>query len=325
MPRTLRIEYPGAIYHLLNRGDRREDIFLDDWDRGLFLRTLGDACDKTDWQVHAYCLMRNHFHLVAETPRANLSAGMQWFLGTYTVRFNRRHKLGGHLFSGRFKALVVDGSGTGYLKSVCDYVHLNPVRAGLLTLEQRLAEYPWSSYPQYLKRPGHRPVWLRVDRLLGEWGSYRDSVAGRRRFEEAMEERKRQESSQCHEGWKLVRRGWCLGEPAFREELLEMAAEKRGEQHYGEAVRESEEHKAERLVKEALAAANVENSELPRRRKGDLLKVHLASRLRRETTMTWKWIAKRLAMGHWRSAANCVWLAQPETAKAAALYSNMHL
>ena len=131
MARKLRVEYPEAIYHVMNRGDRREAIFQDDQDRKRFVETLADACAKTGWEVHAYVLMPNHFHLVVETPQPNLVAGMKWFLGTYTARFNRRHKLFGHLFSGRYKSLVVDGSGTGYLKTVCDYVHLNPVRAKL--------------------------------------------------------------------------------------------------------------------------------------------------------------------------------------------------
>jgi len=120
MARKVRVEYPGAIYHVMNRGDRREEIFRDDDDRQRFLSTLGEACAKTGWQVHALCLMSNHFHLVIETPQGNLVAGMKWFLGTYTSRFNRRHKLFGHLFSGRYKALIVDGSGNGYLKTVCD-------------------------------------------------------------------------------------------------------------------------------------------------------------------------------------------------------------
>ena len=111
--RKLRVEYPGAIYHVMNRGDRREEIFRDDEDRLRFLGTLSEACVKTGWQVHALCLMPNHFHLVVETPQPNLVAGMKWFLGTYTARFNRRHKVFGHLFSGRYKALVVDGSGSG--------------------------------------------------------------------------------------------------------------------------------------------------------------------------------------------------------------------
>ena len=141
MPRKMRVEYPGAVYHVMNRGDRREPIFHDDADRQRFVNTLGEACGKTGWQVHALCLMPNHFHMVVETPRGNLVAGMKWFLGTYTGRFNRRHKLFGHLFSGRYKALIVDGSGNGYLKAVCDYVHLNPARAKLLRSEQALREY----------------------------------------------------------------------------------------------------------------------------------------------------------------------------------------
>jgi len=96
---------------VMNRGDRRNAIFEDDEDRQRFWETLGEACAKTDWQVHALCLMDNHFHLVVETPNANLVAGMKWFLGTYTSRFNRRHKEFGHLFSGRYKALIVDGNG----------------------------------------------------------------------------------------------------------------------------------------------------------------------------------------------------------------------
>ena len=145
MARKLRVQYPGAIYHVMNRGDRREAIFIDEADRGLLMATLGQACEKTDWQIHAWCLMSNHFHLVIETPRANLVEGMHWLLGVYTSRFNHRHKEFGHLFSGRYKALIVDGSGNGYLKAVCDYVHLNPVRAGLIGLAEPLQAYRWSS------------------------------------------------------------------------------------------------------------------------------------------------------------------------------------
>ncbi len=140
MPLKLRVEYPGAMYHVMSRGDRREDIFLDDVDRQDFIKTLAEACQKTAWQVHAYCLMGSHYHVVLETPNANLVAGMAWLQSTYTIRLNHRHKLFGHVFSGRYKALVVDGSGHGYLKTACDYVHLNPARAKLLTAEQPLSE-----------------------------------------------------------------------------------------------------------------------------------------------------------------------------------------
>src|ERR1041384_4386294 len=187
----------------MNRGDRREPIFLDDADRKRFLETLHEACVKTEWEVHAYCLMANHFHLVLETPQANLVAGMKWFLGTFTSRFNRRHKLYGHLFSGRYKALIVDGSGKGYLRTVCDYVHLNPVRAKVITPEQSLRAYPWSSYGEYLKPPSQRQAWLRVDRLLGEMRIPKDSVAGRRQFQRIMAERRQGAEPG---DWKALRR-----------------------------------------------------------------------------------------------------------------------
>ena len=164
MARKHRIQYEGAICHVMNRGDRREPIFRDDRDRTVFLETLGASCGRTGWEVHALCLMPNHFHGVIETPQPNLVEGMKWLLGVFTRRFNLRHKLVGHLFSGRYKALVVDGSGDGYLKTVCDYVHLNPARAGLLRADQPLREYRWSSWPQYLKGPRRRWPWLRVDR-----------------------------------------------------------------------------------------------------------------------------------------------------------------
>ena len=111
--RKLRMEYEGAIYHVMSRGNRRENSFGDKADRERFLGTLAEACGKTQWQVHAYCLMRNHFHLVLETPQANLVAGMKWLLGVYTKRFNIRHKQCGHLFAGRYKALVVASRSKG--------------------------------------------------------------------------------------------------------------------------------------------------------------------------------------------------------------------
>jgi REP element-mobilizing transposase RayT len=145
------------MYHVMCRGDRREDVFLDDVDRQDFLKTLAEACQKTEWQVHAYCLMRNHYHLVLETPNGNLVAGMAWLQSTYTIRLNHRHKLFGHVFSGRYKAQLVEGSGNGYLRTACDYVHLNPVRAGLLKSGERLLAYPWSSFGSYLAATQHRP------------------------------------------------------------------------------------------------------------------------------------------------------------------------
>jgi REP element-mobilizing transposase RayT len=303
MARKLRVQYPGAIYHVMNRGDRREPIFKDDQDRRRFLETLGEACDKTSWQVHAYCLMGNHFHLVVETPKANLVAGMKWFLGTYTSRFNRRHKLFGHLFSGRYKSLIVDGSGDGYLRTVCDYVHLNPIRAKLLPPEEPLQAYRWSSYPEYLKRMGQRVGWLRVDRVLGELGIQRDNTAGRRQFAQAMEERRGKDKPG---EWKAVRRGWFLGGAQLREQVLEMMGGEMGEHHGGEEKQETDEQKAQRLVREELAKRRWTEQDLKRCRKTDARKVKMAARLRRESVMTLDWIARRLQMGCRHTLANCL-------------------
>jgi REP element-mobilizing transposase RayT len=294
MARKLRIQYAGAVYHVLNRGDRREVIFEDDPDRQRFLETVSEACQKTAWQVHAYCLMSNHFHLVLETPQPNLVAGMKWLLGAYTSRHNRRHQEFGHLFSGRYKALLVDGSGDGYLKTVCDYVHLNPARAQLLPPQEPLSDFLWSSYPLYLGAPEKRPAWLRVDRLFGEWGIPKDRVAGRRGFGERMEQRRREDLAT---EFKPVERGWYLGDEQFRQELLAQVSTPPGASHFGEAVQEAAEVKAERLVAAGLKRLGWDEEVLKQRRKGDSGKVALAKELRAGTTMPLAWIAGRLAMG----------------------------
>lgn len=300
MPRKIRVEYPGAIYHVLSRGDRREDIFLNDVDRQDFLKTMAEACQKTGWQVHAYCLMRNHFHLVVETPSANLVAGMRWLLSSYTIRLNHRHQLHGHVFSGRYKAIVVDGSGTGYLKTVCDYVHLNPIRAKLLRREDRLLGYPWSSLGWYLAAPEHRPGWMRVDRLLGEHGIGQDTPAGRQEFEKQMEARRTEAADAAV--LKYLRRGWYLGGKEFQRQLLERMEGHLGAHHAGELRRESAERKAERIVAEELKRLGWRERDLTTRRKSDPDKLALGSQLRRETTLSIKWIAARLHLGSSKGA-----------------------
>jgi len=292
--RKLRVEYAGAIYHVMNRGARREPIFQDEADRQRFVETLGEVCVRSGWQVHAYCLMPNHFHLVVETPQPTLVAGMKWFLGTYTGRFNRRHKLFGHLFSGRYKSLIVDGSGSGYLRTVCEYVHLNPARAKLLAPQQALSEYPWSSWPEYLRAPGKRAEWLRVDRVLGEAGIPKDSAAGRRELERQVEARRGAEQAA---GYKPIRRGWFFGENALKRELLGQMNERLGPEHYGEERQESQAEKAEAVVGLELRRRRWTETTLGERNKGDLEKLKIAVRLRNETLVTVAWIAERLQMG----------------------------
>jgi hypothetical protein len=193
----------------------------------------------------------------------------------------------------------VDGSGNGYLRTVCDYVHLNPVRARLLKPGQRLLEYPWSSFGWYLAAPAHRPNWLRVDRLLGEHGLQWDNEAGRKLFEQQMEERRAHESD--GEEWKAIRRGWCFGPAEFKAGLLKRMEGKLGEHHSGALRRESAETKAERIIGEELQRLGWKEADLGRRRKNDPAKLAMAARLRRETTLTLPWIARRLQAGTWKS------------------------
>jgi hypothetical protein len=247
--------------------------------------------------------MKNHFHLVVETPEPNLVEGMRWLQSTFTIRLNHRHKLYGHVFSGRYKALLVDGSGDGYLKTVCDYVHLNPVRAGLLKSDDRLLSYPWSSLGWYGAKPELRPAWIRVDRLLGEHGIEKDVAAGRQKFLDGLEARRQAEGVDSP-GVDLeqIRRGWCLGSPAFRQELLDQFGENKGENQTGEIRRESSEARARRIIAEELKALGWSAAKLKSEAKSHPSKLALGARLRRETILTTKEIAVLLCLGTTKSA-----------------------
>ena len=150
------------------RGYRHENIFEDDLDRARFLETLGQVCQRAGWKIHAYVLMSNHYHWLLETPGANLVAGMRWFQSCYTARYNRRHRKAGHLFQGRYKAMLVEPGQNAYFATVADYIHLNPARARLLGRSGALKTYRWSSLPCYLASPRQRPVWVERAAAGGE-------------------------------------------------------------------------------------------------------------------------------------------------------------
>ena len=303
MPRQLRLEYEGAIYHVMNRGDRRERIVGSDDDRESFVATLAEASTRCGWEVHAWCLMGNHFHLVVEAPLGNLVAGMKWFLGTYTIRYNARNRLRGHLFAGRYKSLMVDNQDPAYLRAVADYVHLNPVRAKLIAPEMALESWRWSSYGDYLQPPSRRPRWLRTDRVLGEHGFYRDDRRARLGFARRMEEIRQEDGDQAQ--LKAIRRGWRFGSEEFIESLLERIQGSGNADNQSRREREeSMEQRAERIVVEALRAAGWSQGRLETEQKGHLIKVELAKRLRLETTMSLRWIAERLCMGRWTNVSN---------------------
>lgn len=307
MPRKPRIEYPGAMYHIMSRGNRQGAIFLDEKDSELFIDTLGEACAKTGWLVHAFILMGNHYHLLIETPEANLVAGMKWLQGTYTQRFNARHKVWGHLLQGRYKALPVDGSNENYFSTVSSYIHLNPVRAGLFDLTNgKLTDYRWSSYTLYLK-PSRRPVWLAVNRVLGAYG-FADDRSGRDKFARMMQKRVLEiacsnKPHEADEQWANIRRGWCFGDEAFRGELLEkldgvIKGGGKRESFSGESAKLHDEAEALRLLSAGLRLLKIKAEALEGMRKNAPEKQALAWYLRSRTIVSNQWLTEHLHCGH---------------------------
>jgi len=206
MARPLRIEFAGALYHVTSRGNGREDIYLDDSDRELFMVVLGEACSLFNWTVHAWCLMGNHYHLLVETPDSNLSRGMRYLNGVYTQRFNRTHSHVGHLFQGRFKAILVEKE--AHMLELARYVVLNPVRAGMV---ESAEQWSWSSYSAMVRLAGC-PEWFDREWLLGNFGeSNRSAVRQYMRF---VEDGVLQSSP-----WSMLKNQIYLGSDRFVEKV----------------------------------------------------------------------------------------------------------
>ncbi len=207
MGRSWRIEYEGALYHVLSRGNERREIFYGDDDRRSFLATLGDMAERFEIDLYAYVLMNNHYHLIIRTRRANLSRAMQWFGVTYTNRFNARNGHSGHLFQGRFKNMLVESDGY-LLMRLSLYIHRNPVRAGIVT---RLSDHRWSSYRAYAY--GEKsPHWLKTEEILAHFNHGNDRHAA---YREEIQ-RCSQEEARL---WEDLRHGFILGTQNFVENI----------------------------------------------------------------------------------------------------------
>lgn len=202
MTRPLRIEYDGAVYHVTSRGNERKEIFRGAGDRTLFLAVLRQVNQRYHWLCHAYCLMNNHYHLLIETPEGNLSQGMRQLNGLYTQGFNRGHDRVGHVFQGRYRAIVIEKE--SHLLEVCRYVVLNPVRAKVV---ERLQEWNWSSYGGTAGLVSAHPC-LTVDWLLGQFAPERSEA--QRMYQVFVEEGIQQVSP-----WEGVREQIVLGDEGF--------------------------------------------------------------------------------------------------------------
>ena len=314
MARPLRVQYPGAVYHLMARGDHGQAVFKDDFDCNLFLQTLGEACEKTGWRVYAYVLMANHYHLLAQTPEPNLVAGMKWLQGVYTQRYNARHGLHGHLFQGRYKSVLVDGRrDENHVQVVSTYIHLNPARARLIRIgEEPLKAYRWSSYPAYLSRPSQRPWWLSPEPVLE---SLHLGPRDTRGYEAYLEGRTLELATQAgrrnlEAQWHAVRRGWYVGGESFRktleEHLDQTSPASRRDSQSGAAREAHDDAAALRLLQRGLAALELDAADLAALPKNAPQKQVLACWLRQRTTVSLRWLGERLHMGHFTRVSQAV-------------------
>jgi putative transposase len=299
MARKVRVEFAGACYHVLNRGNYRQDLFAPSGAAESFQKCLFEAAGSFGWRLHAFIVMRNHFHVALETPEPNLSDGMQWLQATWTARFNRFHGEGGRAFQGRYKALHVEPGRA--LAEVAHYIHLNPVRAKIVPAK-RLLEFRWSSLPLFLQGR-KRPAELEAAVVLGESGELPDTATGWKRYLGYLEVVAEEEGRLRDKKFGRLSRGWVIGSREFRQELQKelkeadaarerfelLGADREGHQEMRAAVWE------EKL--QAMAEASGANLENLPARKSAAAKVQLAALMKAATSVSNGWLAERLAMG----------------------------
>jgi len=294
MARKLRLEYAGAMYHVINRGNYRAAVFGEEGARRAFMECLSEACEKAGWVVHAYVLMSNHYHLALETPRGNLVEGMRWLQSTFANRFNRYRGENGHVFQGRYKALVVEGSDG--LGAVAHYIHLNPVRARLVPIE-RLVEYRESSFAA-LMLPKERPVWLNMGTALQAAGDLADTAAGRRKYAEYLAWLAENESARKQLKFETMSKGWALGGEAFRLALVkDHRAKLVHPQRHEASTREARELLWTEALQAAMKKLGKTAADVERDRKAAPWKVAIAGQLKAVSTVSNVWLAERLRMG----------------------------
>lgn len=292
MARKLRLEYPGAIYHVINRGNYRTWVFADDRTKAAFEACVFEACTKAGWLLHAFVVMGNHYHLAVETPQGNLVAGMQWLQSTFANRFNQLRGERGHLFQGRYKALLVEPGDA--LGQVCHYIHLNPVRAGIVPAE-RTGDYRFSSY-WYLTRPKQRPACLRFTDTLQSAGDLPDTKTGWNRYGTYLAWAAAESPLGKNRAYVNLSRGWALGGGEFKQALLKdhaVAEETRAWESTG--VKEVRAARWQAALDRAIAALPAKDRQSSL--KSAPWKVAVAAHLKATTDVPNHWLAQQLDMG----------------------------
>ena len=293
MARKIRLQYADALYHVINRGNYRLDIFSTEETKRAFELCLFEGCTKAEWKLHAFVIMSNHYHLAIETPQANLVEGMQWLQGTFANRFNRFRRENGHVFQGRYKAIVVEDYDG--MSAVAHYIHLNPVRAKLTGVET-LSDYRFSSYA-YLDRK--RPDFLELAHCLRAAGGLDDTRRGHQSYRAFLDWLAEDETMQKELKFDSMCRGWVLGSRNFKRALITDYEKELSSMDLGEnEAKELRELSWEKLL--VACQQQLENwglvSDL--KRKSAPWKIALAAFLKTFSTASNPWIASRLGIGH---------------------------
>ena len=292
MGRSLRVEYVGAMYHVINRGNARGEIYWDDKDYDYFKWWMGKVCEKAGWKVHAWTLMPNHYHLLIETRRKTLIKGMQLLNSEYTRYFNRRHKKSGPLFQGRYKATLVEGK-RGYLQTAADYIHLNFARARMTETMEELVKHPETSVGCYVR--GKFPEWMEWRKVMGSLGQEEIKSKNRQIFYRHLE-RKSKDLMKEEGEWEKFRRIWCWGSEKLVERFERAMVMLRGKSPATEiwqrgVATQTEEVKAE----ECLGSWEKKRGQCANKL-AVLQKYGLALWLREESMVSVKWLTQRLEM-----------------------------
>lgn len=292
MPRKVRIEYPGACYHVINRGNYRSWIFKTSGARKAFIKVLQECCFAEGWILHAWCLMGNHYHLCIETPEGNLVKGMRWLQSVFANRFNRFRNTNGHVFQGRYKAILLDGGAMG---AVCHYIHLNPVRAGILPCEE-LEKYEHSSF-HHLWHAGKRWRFCNYSTGLDAAGHLEDCEEGWQLYKQYLCWLSEEDELQKKLGFEQMCRGWAKGSKEFKEKILMKLPQDKLDQVVEADAQEIKAHKWEIALPKILDQLGVDASSVKAGKKSEPWKVAAACFLREQYLAPYKWIAEELGMG----------------------------
>ncbi|MDA1065585.1 MAG: transposase [Verrucomicrobia bacterium] len=299
MVRKFRVESNTGLYHVLNRGNYRSDIFESEGAKVSFVKTLFEACERFSWKLSGFCLMTNHYHLCIGTPRGNLSNGMRWLQSTFAARFNKYRKERGHLFQGRFKSIAVE-PGEHWLKLV-DYIHLNPVQVGLVDLES-IGRYPWTSLFYFPKRSS-RPGFLDCE-WMDYFSDFDDSKGGWVRYINHLRLEVSEDPKEVEELDRQMCRGWSLGSKKFGKavaaELKITPAVLRLDRIDLALLNET---LWEASLTQCLSHLRKTTKDAQKEKRSVDWKLAIASKLKRETAVTNAWLTKHLEMGATRSVS----------------------